>query len=133
VTLDGPGWITVDATTMQTRHPGIFAIGDATAITSPSGRPPPKAAIFAKNGARAAAINALHYLGHTDASTALSGQGYCYVDTGGGQSALGAGDFFTLPHPAIHLSPPSETLHHDKQHEERDWRAIWEHDTPEAG
>jgi sulfide:quinone oxidoreductase len=133
VTLDGPGWINVDATTMQTRHPGIFAIGDTTAITSPSGRPLPKAAIFAKNGAKAAAANALHYLGKTDTNTVLSGEGYCYIDTGSGASALGKGDFFTLPHPAIRLSRPSEALHHDKQNEERDWRAIWEHDTPLVG
>lgn len=133
VTLDGPGWISVDATTMQTRHPGIFAIGDTTTVTSPSGRPLPKAAIFAKNGAKAAATNALHYLGLTGNDTALSGQGYCYVDTGAGHSALGQGDFFTMPHPAIHLSPPSETLHHDKQHEERDWRATWENEPSKVG
>ena len=133
VTLDEPGWISVDAATMQTRHPGIFAIGDTTAITSPSGRPLPKAAIFAKNGAKAAAVNALHYLGKTDTTTGLSGQGHCYIDTGNGQSALGQGDFFTTPHPAIHLSPPSQTLHHDKQDEEHDWRATWEHNTPKAG
>jgi sulfide:quinone oxidoreductase len=133
VTLDEPGWISVDAATMQTRHPGIFAIGDTTAITSPSGRPLPKAAIFAKNGAKAAAVNALHYLGKTDTTTGLSGRGHCYIDTGNGQSALGQGDFFTTPHPAIHLSPPSQTLHHDKQDEEHDWRATWEHNAPKAG
>jgi sulfide:quinone oxidoreductase len=133
VTLDEPGWITVDATTMQTRHPGIFAIGDTTTITSPSGRPLPKAAIFAKNGAKAAAHNALHYLGLTDNDTPLSGQGYCYVDTGAGHSALGQGDFFTMPHPDIHLSPSSETLHHDKQDEERNWRATWELQTTKPG
>jgi sulfide:quinone oxidoreductase len=133
VTLDGPGWISVDATTMQTQYPGIFAIGDTTVVTSPSGRPLPKAAIFAKNGAKAAAANSLHYLGMTETDRALSGEGYCYLDTGGGASALGKGDFFTLPHPAIHLSPPSEELHHDKQNEERDWRATWEHDAPLAG
>ena len=66
MTLDGDGWITVDPTTMQTAHPGIFAIGDTTTVTSPSGRPLPKAAIFAKNGAAAAAHNVLHYLGKTD-------------------------------------------------------------------
>lgn len=126
VTLDKPGWINVDATTMQTPHPGIFAIGDTTVITSPSGRPLPKAAIFAKNGAKAAARNALHYLSVTDTGAALSGEGYCYVDTGAGQSALGKGDFFTMPNPAIHLSAPSETLHHNKQDEEHDWRATWE-------
>jgi sulfide:quinone oxidoreductase len=126
VTLDGPGWISVDATTMQTQYPGIFAIGDTTVVTSPSGRPLPKAAIFAKNGAKAAAANSLHYLGMTETDRVLSGEGYCYLDTGGGASALGKGDFFTVPHPAIHLSPPSEELHHDKQDEERDWRATWE-------
>ena len=39
VTLDRPCWIAVDTSTMQTQHPGIFAIGDTTAVTSPSGRP----------------------------------------------------------------------------------------------
>jgi len=133
VTLDGPGWIGVDASTMQTQYPGIFAIGDTTVVTSPSGRPLPKAAIFAKNGAKAAAANALHYLGMAETDAVLSGEGYCYLDTGSGASALGKGDFFTLPHPAIHLSRPSEQLHHDKQNEEREWRAMWEHDTPLAG
>jgi sulfide:quinone oxidoreductase len=127
VTLDGPGWISVDATTMQTQHRGIFAIGDTTAITSPSGRPLPKAAIFAKNGAKAAAENALHYLEMTDHTGILSGEGYCYIDTGAHTSAQGAGDFFALPHPAIHLTPPSEGLHQDKHKEEYDWRALWEH------
>jgi sulfide:quinone oxidoreductase len=126
VTLDGPGWISVDNTTMQTEHAGIFAIGDAAAITSPSGRPLPKAAIFAKNGAKSAAINVLHSLGKTDHAQPMSGEGYCYIDTGGHVSAQGKGDFFTLPHPAIHLSSPSVQLHHDKQDEERDWRALWE-------
>lgn len=133
VTLDGPGWINVDATSRQTRHPGIFAIGDTTATTSPSGRPLPKAAIFAKNGAKAAALNALHHLGVTDTGAALSGEGYCYVDTGNGRSALGKGDFFTMPNPAIHLSPPSETLHRNKHDEEQDWRTAWERQPSTAG
>ncbi len=133
VTLDGTGWISVDSSTMQTKYPGIFAIGDTTVVTSPSGRPLPKAAIFARNGARAAATNVLHYFGKTEVKGALSGEGYCYVDTGGGESAVGKGDFFTMPHPAIHLSRPSSDLHHDKRREERDWRAAWELDPSAAG
>ena len=132
LTLAEPGWIGVDNTSMQTRFPGIFAIGDAAAVTSPSGRPLPKAAIFAKNGAKAAAANALNYLGITDATGALSGEGFCYVDVGGGVSAKGQGDFFTLPHPSIHLAAPSVELHHAKQDEERDWRALWEVPAPPA-
>jgi sulfide:quinone oxidoreductase len=128
VTLDRPGWVAVDVATMQTEHPGIYAIGDTTAVTSPSGRPLPKAAIFAKNGAKAAAGNVLRYLGKTDHARPLSGQGYCYIDTGSHTSAQGKGDFFNLPHPAIHLSAASAELHHDKQREEQDWRTIWEHE-----
>ena len=126
VTLDGDGWISVDAATMQTAHPGIFAIGDAATVISPSGRPIPKAAIFAKNGAAAAAQNVLHYLGKTDHANPISGEGYCFIDTGSHTSAQGKGDFFGLPHPAIHLTAPSAALHHDKQQEEDDWRALWE-------
>lgn len=126
VSLDGDGWITVDAATMQTAHPGVFAIGDATTVTSPSGRPLPKAAIFAKNGAAAAAHNVLQYLGKTEQANPISGEGYCFIDTGSHTSAQGKGDFFGLPHPAIHLTAPSAELHHDKQQEEQDWRALWE-------
>ncbi|GLB98034.1 NAD(P)/FAD-dependent oxidoreductase [Mycobacterium kiyosense] len=132
VTLDGPGWISVDVTTMQTAHPGVFAIGDGTAVTSPSGRPLPKAAIFAKNGATAAAENVLRYLGRTNHANSLSGEGYCYIDTGAHTSALGKGDFFSLPHPAIHLTAPSSELHQDKQQEEDDWRTLWGHQASTA-
>ena len=132
VTLDQPGWIAVDTSTMQTQYPGIFAIGDTTAVTSPSGRPLPKAAIFAKNGAKAAADNVLRYLGKTDRTCGLSGEGYCYIDTGAHTSARGKGDFFTLPHPEIHLNPPSSELHHEKKQEEQDWRALWECKPPDA-
>ena len=134
LTLGEPGWIEVDAETMQTRHAGIFAIGDATVVKSPSGRPLPKAAIFAKNGAKTAATNALHFLGITDATRPMSGEGYCYIDVGGGNSAVGKGNFFTLPHPAIHLAGPSTQLHDEKTDEERDWRARWEQtSSPAAG
>ncbi len=132
VALGDPGWICVDATTMQTGFPGVFAVGDTTLVTSPSGRPLPKSAIFAMNGAKAAATNLLHYLGLTASRARLSGKGYCYIDTGGGASAQGSGDFFSLPHPVIHLTAPSAELHHDKQEEERNWRARWERGAPLA-
>jgi len=126
VTIDGSGWIGVDAETMQTSYEGIWAIGDIASVISPSGRPLPKAAIFAKNGAKAAAENVLRYLGRSDRSAVLSGVGYCYLDTGQHRSAQGKGDFFSLPHPAITLTEPSEGQHHAKQDEESQWRDMWE-------
>lgn len=132
VTLDGAGWIAVD-TEMATGYPGIFAIGDTAAVNAESGRTVPKAAIFAKNGAKTAARNALHYLGRVADGAALSGEGYCYIDVGGHVSAQGKGNFFATPHPAIHLTEPSELLHHDKQAEENEWRALWERTAAPAG
>ncbi|MUL49368.1 NAD(P)/FAD-dependent oxidoreductase [Mycobacterium sp. CBMA293] len=131
VTIDGKGWLAVD-TEMATGYPGIYAIGDTAAVTAESGRTVPKAAIFAKNGAKTAARNALHFLGIVDDGAALSGEGYCYIDVGGHVSAQGKGNFFATPHPVIHLSEPSELLHHDKQTEEVHWRALWERATVPA-
>lgn len=128
VTIDG-GWIAVD-TDMTTGYPGVFAIGDTAAVSTSGGRTVPKAAIFAKNGAKAAAHNALHHLGLTGTAAQLSGEGYCYIDIGGHVSAQGKGNFFEMPHPAIHLSAPSQRLHHDKQAEEDEWRAWWERAVP---
>lgn len=132
VTLDGTGWIDVD-TDMATGYPGIFAIGDTATVNAESGGTVPKAAIFAKNGAKAAARNALRYLGRVEDGSALSGEGYCYIDVGGRASAQGKGDFFATPHPSIHLTEPSEVQHHDKQAEENEWRALWERATVPAG
>ena len=64
--------------------------------------------------------------GTSQRTSGLSGEGYCYIDTGAHTSARGKGDFFTLPHPEIHLTPPSSGLHHEKKQEEQDWRALWE-------
>ncbi|CAJ1503002.1 NAD(P)/FAD-dependent oxidoreductase [[Mycobacterium] holstebronense] len=129
VTIGDEDWISVDTATMATRHPGIYAIGDTTAVTTPWGRSLPKAAAFARNGAVSAARSALHYLGIIGRTEELSGQGYCYLDTGAGASSLGAGDFFAEP-PEIHLSTPSAELNRQKNDEEQQWRALWETENP---
>ncbi|TWS24150.1 NAD(P)/FAD-dependent oxidoreductase [Tsukamurella sputi] len=126
LTLDTPGWIPVDRASMLTEHHGVWAIGDLSAVTSPTNRPLPKAAIFAKNGAAAVAQNVLHYLGLAESPASLSGQGYCYIDTGAHESARGQGNFFAEPHPDVALTPASQQLHQEKIREELDWRAYWE-------
>lgn len=124
--LGGADWIAVDPVTMATDHPGIWAIGDTTVITSSSGHPLPKAAAFARNGAAAAAQSLLHHLGKAGQSGRLSGRGHCYIDTGSRQSTRGLGDFFAQPHPDIRLNEPSPEMYRSKQQEEQDWRALWE-------
>ncbi|MGL6237153.1 MAG: NAD(P)/FAD-dependent oxidoreductase [Segniliparus sp.] len=123
---DGAGWIAVDRESMLTEHEGVWAVGDISAVVSPSGKPLPKAAIFAKNGGRTAARNVLRYFGKTEERDRLSGLGHCYVDVGAHESALGSGDFFALPHPGVVLEAPSAELHADKAAEEKEWRTRWE-------
>lgn len=121
----GPGWISVDAHTLATEHEGVWAIGDITGITTPSGRPLPKAAIMAKGHAKTAVGGALQYLGIASETTAFNGHGYCFIDTGDHESARGIGDFYALPDPAVELVGPSKELHQLKQQEERDWANLW--------
>ena len=57
--LDETGWVPVDLQTLETRYPGVFAIGDITSIRqpNPTGFFLPKAAIFADEQARVVARN----------------------------------------------------------------------------
>ncbi|BDB42186.1 hypothetical protein IWGMT90018_26320 [Mycobacterium kiyosense] len=122
----GPGWITVDPETLATQHEGVWAVGDVTSITTPSGRPLPKAAIMAKGHAKTAVGGALKHLGLASSDTAaFDGHGYCFIDTGNHESARGIGDFYALPEPEVELVQPSKELHQLKQQEEREWIDLW--------
>ncbi|WP_201409498.1 NAD(P)/FAD-dependent oxidoreductase [Mycobacterium paraintracellulare] len=124
--LDGEtGWIAVDHRTLATEKPGIWAIGDVSNVTTPSGRPLPKAAIMAKGHAKAAVANALQYLGLAPENDTFDGEGYCFIDTGNHQSTRGIGNFYALPEPAVELVPSSAELHELKKQEERDWAQLW--------
>jgi sulfide:quinone oxidoreductase len=63
----------VDRTTLETRFPGIYAVGDVTSA------PVPKAGVFAESAARAVAS---HIIGRTTRSAfaPFDGRGACYVE-----------------------------------------------------
>ncbi len=46
--VDKSGWVNVDARTMETSFPGVYAIGDVVQIMMPNGKPLPKAGAFAE-------------------------------------------------------------------------------------
>ncbi|WP_306361640.1 NAD(P)/FAD-dependent oxidoreductase [Nocardia sp. CC227C] len=122
----GPnGWIPVDPATLATTAPGVFAIGDATALALPNGKPLPKAAIFAEVEGKVAAHQIARYLGYDAADTRFTGEGACYVELGDGLAAKGEGNFLTPPAPQVSLRDPSAAYHDEKQQQERDWLARW--------
>ncbi|OXM18328.1 dehydrogenase [Rhodococcus erythropolis] len=122
----GPhGWIPVDASTLTTDTPEVWAIGDNTALILPNGKPLPKAAIFAEAEGTVAAHQIARYLGYDAPDTRFTGLGGCYVEIGGGLAAKGEGDFLAPPTPRVTLHGPSADFHHEKEQQEREWLARW--------
>jgi sulfide:quinone oxidoreductase len=119
------GWIPVDPQTLATSIPGVWAIGDATALMLPNGKPLPKAAVFAQAEAGVAAHQVARHLGYDAPDTRFTGDGACYVEIGGGLAAKGEGNFLTPPAPQVALRGPSPAYHAEKEQQERDWLARW--------
>lgn len=123
---DASGWVPVDAATLQTRHRGVFAIGDVTAVRLANGMFLPKAGVFADGQARMVAENIAADIDGRTAQGRFDGHGFCYVEVGGGMAAYGAGNFYGLPGPRVTLEPPSERFRKEKVEIERTAFALWD-------
>lgn len=118
------GWVRVDRGTLETGHPGVYAIGDATAIPLANGMPLPKAGLFAeKEGLTVAARIAAELRGEVP-TAAFDGLGACYLEMGGGEASTVSGDFFADP-PAVELSLPDAQQRVAKERFEMDRLAHW--------
>lgn len=104
--LDG-AWVQVDRQTLATGWPGVYAIGDCTAITLANGLALPKAGVIAELEGDVVA-GAL-----TGATAPFAGTGFCFVEMGNGEAAKIVGEFFADP-PRVSLSTPSAELMKDK-------------------
>jgi sulfide:quinone oxidoreductase len=122
---DASGWVPVDQGTLQTRHAGVYAIGDATAIRLPVGKFLPKAGVFADEQARIVAANIAAEIAGKTGSSRFNGHGFCYIEVGDGQAAYGAGNFYAVPAPTVSMEPPSASYWRDKKEIERTAQALW--------
>ena len=100
------GWVRVDARTLETRVPGVYAIGDATAIPLATGMPLPKAGVFAHAEGEVVAARIADTLAGREASSTFDGRGMCFLETGRGEATMVHGDFFAQP-PAVELADSS--------------------------
>ncbi|NED94481.1 NAD(P)/FAD-dependent oxidoreductase [Phytoactinopolyspora alkaliphila] len=119
------GWIPVDAETLATAVAGVWALGDVASITLASGKPLPKAAVFARGQGPVVAAGVANHLGYGVLDSRFTGDGHCYLEAGGHRAALGSGNFYHPDGPRITLSPPSAELHHAKEDEEAQWINQW--------
>jgi sulfide:quinone oxidoreductase len=115
------GWIPVDRATLQTRFENVYAIGDAAAIPLSLGKPLPKAGVFAHGQAQVVAENIARAWASRPTSARFDGHGACFVETGSGRAALGVGNFYAEPVPAITLKSPSAIWHLAKVIFEKRW------------
>ncbi len=117
------GWVPVDKGTLATKFDGVYAIGDNTGIGLATGKPLPKAGVFAHGEAEVVAANIAAQIKDRKASKTFKGHGECFLETGGGKAGFGSGNFYAEPTPQIGLRGPNGLLHFGKIAFEKLWLA----------
>lgn len=119
------GWIPVNRQTLETRFPGVYAVGDVTGIMLSIGKPLPKAGVFAHGEAEVVANNIARAITGKGKPTVFDGQGECFIETGDGKAGFGSGNFFSEPAPQVKMRGPNRALHLGKIAFEKFWLYEW--------
>jgi sulfide:quinone oxidoreductase len=103
------GYVPVSSATLETRFPGVYAIGDVATIGVP------KAGVFAEGAAKvvAASIVARHQGGEQPG--AYGGRGSCYIEFGAGRVGRVDVNFLSGPKPTGTFREPSAALVTEKR------------------
>ena len=123
------GWVPVDPRTLATAHPGVYAIGDITAVPIPGRWKPdlpmtlPKAGVFAHSQAKIAAARIASGIMGRGSAAAFSGSGYCMLEAGADEAGFAFGNFFAEPAPEIQLRQIGKAWHLGKILFEKWWLA----------
>jgi sulfide:quinone oxidoreductase len=113
------GWIPVNPRTLETRHPGVYAVGD---VSNPG---TPKAGVFAEGAARSVATSLIAALLGGGTHKPYAGAGSCYVEFGGGRVGRVDVDFFSGPKPTGAYQEASTALRIEKEHFGSSRRTRW--------
>lgn len=106
MTVDG--WVPVDPLTLQTRFPGVYAIGDVTSVGTP------KAGVFAEGQATVAAARIIATIQGRTSDAEYDGRGICYLEFGQDQVAKVDVTFLAGQRPTGGLEGPSTELAAEK-------------------
>ncbi len=116
LTVDG--YVPVDPATLETRFPGVYAVGDVATQGTP------KAGVFAEGAARALATSLIARLRGGQAGV-HAGTGSCYIEFGDDRIGRVDIDFLSGPSPTGTYQAPSVALRAEKQHFGASRRARW--------
>lgn len=117
LTVDG--WIPVDRAFLETRYPGVYAIGDVTSA------PVPKAGIFAESAARAVAEHIVTRLTGSGDAKPYDGAGSCFIEFGDGKVGRVDVDFLTGPSVTAPFQEPSLQGTEEKKEFASSRRRAW--------
>jgi hypothetical protein len=106
MTVDG--WIPVDPLSLETRFPGVYAVGDVTSVGTP------KAGVFAEGQAAVVAERILARARGQAEGSEYGGRGVCYLEFGEGRVAGVDVTFLSGRPPTGGFEGPSEAIAADK-------------------
>ncbi len=124
---DASGWIPVDARTLETGHPGVFAVGDTTSLPTPHGYTPflSKAGVFAHGQAEVVAHNLAVRITGRGHDKAWDGHGACFLEVSREKSAYMSGNFLAAPRPQLTFRTAGAIYHTQKVLFEKYWMRHW--------
>ena len=124
---DASGWVPVDSRTMETKHPGVFAVGDITSLPTPNGYTPllSKAGVFAHGQAEVVAHNLAVRITGRGHDKSWDGHGACFLEVARGKSAYMSGNFLAAPRPQLTFRAPRAIYHTQKVLFEKYWMRHW--------
>jgi sulfide:quinone oxidoreductase len=106
MTVDG--WIPVDPLTLETSHPGVFAIGDVASVGTP------KAGVFSERQGRVVAERIIAMVRSATLDAEYDGYGMCYLEFGHDEVARVSVTFVSGQAPSGTYEAPSELLAREK-------------------
>ena len=113
------GYVPVNPQTLETRFPGVYAVGDVATIGVP------KAGVFSEGAARVVAESLIARLRDGEQPGAYGGLGSCYIEFGAGRVGRVDVDFLSGPKPTGTFQEPSVALVAEKEHFGSSRRSRW--------
>ncbi len=113
------GWVPVNPKTLETRFPGVYAIGDVTSVGTA------KAGVFAEGAGRVVAAEIIAGWKGGGRPAAYKGDGICYVEFGGERVGRVDVDFLSGPAPTGSYTEASKALVSEKKEFGASRRRKW--------
>lgn len=115
---EADGWIAVDAGTLETKFPGVYAVGDVASV------PVPRAGVFAEGEAAVVARNLVSVIRGEDPVARYAAEAACYLDWGDGRMAR-VDVKFSGGSPSARFAQPTAEITQEKVAFGADRRKRW--------